>query len=31
MKQFAEVGFVNAYGPIAAQAKAAQVLPGCNM
>jgi hypothetical protein len=31
MKQFAESAFVNAYGPIAGQAKAAQVLPGCNM
>ena len=31
MKQFAESAFVNAYGPIAEQAKAAQVLPVCNM
>ena len=31
IKQLAEVAFVNAYGPIAVQAKAAQVLPACNM
>jgi len=31
MKQFAARAFVNAYGPIAVQAKAAQVFPGCNM
>jgi hypothetical protein len=31
IKQFAERAFVNAYGPIEEQAKAAQVLPACNM
>ena len=31
IKQFAERAFVNAYGPIAEQAKAAQVFPASNM
>jgi hypothetical protein len=31
IKQLAETALVNAYGPIAVHAKAAQVLPGCNI
>ena len=31
IKQLAEIEFVNAYGPIAEQAKAAQVFPVCNI